>query len=58
MTVQEIIQHFVTGMKNTGWLEYIAVFAGIASVWYSRKEKYLGISHRIDQHDHLYLSQL
>ena len=38
MTVQEIIQHFVSGMKNTGWLEYVAVFAGIASVWYSRKE--------------------
>jgi nicotinamide mononucleotide transporter len=38
MTVQEIIQQFVAGMKNTGWLEYIAVFAGIASVWFSRKE--------------------
>ena len=25
-------------MKNTTWLEYIAVFAGIASVWYSRIE--------------------
>jgi len=28
-------------MKNTGWLEYIAVFAGIASVWFSRKEDVL-----------------
>ena len=28
-------------MKNTGWLEYIAVFAGIASVWFSRKENIL-----------------
>lgn len=26
------------GMKHTGWLEYIAVFAGIASVWFSRIE--------------------
>ena len=28
-------------MKNTTWLEYIAVFAGIASVWYSRVENIL-----------------
>ncbi len=28
-------------MQNTTWLEYIAVFAGIASVWYSRKENIL-----------------
>ena len=28
-------------MKNTTWLEYIAVFAGIASVWYSRAENIL-----------------
>lgn len=28
-------------MQNTTWLEYIAVFAGIVSVWYSRKENIL-----------------
>src|SRR5436190_15060158 len=28
-------------MKRTGALEYIAVFAGIASVWYSRMENIL-----------------
>ncbi len=28
-------------MQNTTWLEYIAVFAGIASVWFSRKENIL-----------------
>jgi nicotinamide mononucleotide transporter len=28
-------------MRQTGWLEYIAVFAGIASVWFSRKENIL-----------------
>lgn len=28
-------------MKNTSWLEYIAVFAGIASVWFSRMEDIL-----------------
>jgi len=28
-------------MKETGFMEYIAVFAGIISVWYSRKENIL-----------------
>src|SRR5689334_18181857 len=28
-------------MKATTWLEYIAVFSGIISVWYSRKENIL-----------------
>jgi len=32
---------FVDGMKHTGWLEYIAVFTGIASVWFSRVENIL-----------------
>ena len=34
----EIWQQFIEGMKNTGWLEYVAVFTGIASVWFSRLE--------------------
>jgi len=41
MTTEQIIQEFITGMKQTGWIEYIAVFAGIISVWYSRKENIL-----------------
>ena len=41
MTIQEIWEQFIEGMKNTTWLEYIAVFAGIASVWYSRVENIL-----------------
>lgn len=41
MDAQEIWQAFVAGMKQTGWIEYIAVFAGILSVWYSRKENIL-----------------
>jgi nicotinamide mononucleotide transporter len=41
MSLQEIYQQFIEGMKNTNWPEYIAVFAGIASVWYSRKENIL-----------------
>ncbi len=38
MSIQEIYYQFVEGMKNTSALEYIAVFAGIASVWFSRIE--------------------
>lgn len=41
MDAQEIWQAFITGMKQTGWIEYIAVFAGILSVWFSRKENIL-----------------
>ena len=41
MSLQNIYQQFVEGMKNTGWLEYLAVFAGIASVWFSRIENIL-----------------
>ncbi len=37
----EIFQQFIDGIKNTSVLEYIAVFAGIASVWFSRKENIL-----------------
>ena len=38
MTTQEIFQQFITDIQNTGWLEYIAVVAGIISVWFSKKE--------------------
>lgn len=41
MSVQEIMQQFVADIKTTGVLEYIAVFTGIASVWFSRKENIL-----------------
>lgn len=41
MTFQEIYQQFIEGMKHTTLLEYIAVFAGIASVWFSRVENIL-----------------
>jgi nicotinamide mononucleotide transporter len=39
--VSEIWQQFVEGMQNTSWYEYVAVFAGIASVWFSRIENIL-----------------
>src|SRR5258705_9119584 len=41
MSIQEIWKQFIDGMAQTGWLEYIAVFAGIASVWFSRLENIL-----------------
>ncbi|MEP6711734.1 MAG: nicotinamide riboside transporter PnuC [Ferruginibacter sp.] len=41
MSIDQVVQEFIAGMKQTGWIEYIAVFAGIVSVWYSRKENIL-----------------
>ena len=41
MSGTEILNLFIEGMKATGPVEYIAVFAGIISVWYSRKENIL-----------------
>lgn len=38
MSLPEIYHAFVEGMKDTTWLEYIAVISGIVSVWFSRKE--------------------
>ena len=36
-----IFQSIYEGILNTGWVEAIAVIAGIVSVWYSRKENVL-----------------
>ena len=41
MNLTEIYQQFISDIKYTTPLEYIAVFTGIASVWYSRKENIL-----------------
>lgn len=41
MSLPEIYQQFITDMYHTSWYEYLAVFAGIASVWYSRAENIL-----------------
>ena len=41
MDLSNIVQQFVTGIQKTTWYEYVAVFAGIASVWFSRKENIL-----------------
>jgi nicotinamide mononucleotide transporter len=41
VSLTEIYQQFIADMHNTTWYEYVAVFAGIASVWYSRAENIL-----------------
>ena len=41
MSGSQILAEFIKGIKETGSIEYIAVFAGIISVWYSRKENIL-----------------
>lgn len=38
MNIEEIYRQFIDGMQQTTWLEYIGVFAGIASVYFSRLE--------------------
>jgi nicotinamide mononucleotide transporter len=37
----EFWHQLINGLKDTTWLEFIAVFSGIASVWYSKKENIL-----------------
>ncbi|MBN9350105.1 MAG: nicotinamide mononucleotide transporter [Chitinophagaceae bacterium] len=41
MTFTEIYQQFIEGIRDTGFLEFIAVISGIVSVWFSRKENIL-----------------
>lgn len=41
MELSELLNAFLQGLKNTTVLEYIAVMAGIASVWFSKKENIL-----------------
>ena len=36
--MQHFLQQFIAGLQSTTLLEYIAVFSGIASVWFSKKE--------------------
>ena len=41
MNFTEILHQFSQDISNTRWFEYLAVFSGIISVWYSRKENVL-----------------
>jgi nicotinamide mononucleotide transporter len=39
--MQDVLQHFIENIKHTSPLEYLAVVAGILSVWFSKKENIL-----------------
>ena len=39
--IEEIYGQLISNLKQTGLLEFIAVIAGIASVWFSKKENIL-----------------
>ena len=39
--MQDVIQHFIENIKHTTPLEYVAVAAGILSVWLTKKENIL-----------------
>ena len=41
MTIEQVSEQLINGIKQTGFWEFIGVFAGIASVWFSRKENIL-----------------
>lgn len=41
MSLEQITEQFIEGMKATTWIEYVAVFFGIASVLFSRMENIL-----------------
>jgi len=41
MMINHFLDQFVNGIRQTGFLEFIAVFAGIGSVWFSKKENIL-----------------
>jgi nicotinamide mononucleotide transporter len=41
MNLHDIFRQFLTDIQQTSWLEFIAVLAGILSVWFSRKENIL-----------------
>jgi nicotinamide mononucleotide transporter len=38
ISVAEIYRQFIGGIQQTSWLECVAVFTGIASVWFSKME--------------------
>jgi nicotinamide mononucleotide transporter len=41
MTIDQVFEQLINGIKQTGFLEFVGVFAGIGSVWFSRKENIL-----------------
>jgi nicotinamide mononucleotide transporter len=41
MNLHDLLHQFITDIQQTSWLEFIAVIAGIFSVWFSRNENIL-----------------
>ncbi|SJZ63966.1 nicotinamide riboside transporter PnuC [Sediminibacterium ginsengisoli] len=41
MDIAEVGRQFISGLQQTSFTEFIAVIAGIASVWFSRRENIL-----------------
>lgn len=41
LSTAAIFQQFINDIQHTSWYEFVAVFAGIASVWFSRAENIL-----------------
>src|SRR6478609_11532960 len=41
MSLTEIYQQFISGLQQTGPIEFVAVVAGIVGVWIGRKENIL-----------------
>jgi len=41
MNISDLFHQFLTDLQSTTWYEYVAVFAGIISVYFSRKENIL-----------------
>ena len=39
--MESIVSQFLEGLSQSTWLEYLAVFSGILSVWFSRREHIL-----------------
>src|SRR5689334_9885734 len=39
--MHSFFQQFIHDVRQTGWLEFVAVLSGIASVWFSKKENIL-----------------
>lgn len=37
--MNQVLEQFIAGLLNTSFIEFVAVVAGIASVWFSRLEK-------------------
>ncbi len=41
MNISDLFNQFITDLQSTTWYEYVAVFSGIISVYFSRKENIL-----------------